>query len=970
MLDTPSQHPNSKDRSDIMARIFIGGYDLAQKLVTNVETNKNSFYQSIINLLAKAGNDVLCIDCTWGSGKKIPQQVITKITNFEPDLCLIFNYGFWDLSDYVDCSFAYCDIDAIDDISLATNYLIRNKVDRSIFIVTDEMSYHKVIDSFGVDESKVKLINIPVKVSDKEHVNKNKSYEFLYIGTNTTNNSYKEYADLLAKSQSKADVKDARSVLDKIESNPTATIFEEYDSMQSYANIRLKNESTKSIVIDNFAISKLQMLSAISHLNLTIKGSGWNSAALHYYPEVLKCVGSLEPFDVSRYSSECSRAKFTIWFNDGPFKKGSYLRLLEAINSDTIVIAQECELSEKLIKEFNLLHFKTKDELVKLCEKLAKGNVPNKDEAKTKSLLEKNYNGKDFLRHIEEYLDTKFSNEEKEPTILLENDFVEQTPAVNQADSSQHSAANHNDVVVQQAEPPVVKRGLKYFIKKTVKRTLLFFGYDVKNNYRKYALKLFGFILFENLHYSETIDRIYILSLPIIEIRKNSKSFNVHLSFFTQIWENLKKLGKFFRQRRENKSVSSDYQKKNKAIYAKLRKKIRKGEKIKICLFVSRISCWIYTYLYKCLNESNLFDVTVVVKPFMFNGHDAMINYMNTTYEALKASGYKVVKGFDEITGEYLNVRKAINPDIVFYTKYWLPQFHKNFYINNFEDKLTFYTSYCYDIAYHPEVMNFELNNKVDRYFMPTQVHKEMAKIAMNNHARNVYVVGAPKLDVFFDKSYEPKDVWKPQNGKKKKRIIWAPHHSDNFPGDLYQFNAFYELTEFMFEMAEKYKDEIQIAFKPHPMLFPYLANKKWGKDSAESYYNRWANLENGQLETGEFIDLFLTSDAMILDSISFIAEYTATNKPSLFTIGPTSRVQLNEFGGINFDVLYHTRGDSLKTDIERFIVDVVIKGKDTKKDERTRFVNKYLLPPNGKTSAENIFDNIIDEINNGDKNK
>jgi len=110
-----------------------------------------------------------------------------------------------------------------------------------------------------------------------------------------------------------------------------------------------------------------------------------------------------------------------------------------------------------------------------------------------------------------------------------------------------------------------------------------------------------------------------------------------------------------------------------------------------------------------------------------------------------------------------------------------------------------------------------------------------------------------------------------------------------------------------------------------------------------------------------------LTSDAMILDSISFIAEYTATNKPAFFTIGSTSRVQLNEFGSINYEVLYHTE-NGLKEDIEKFIVDVVINGNDVKKEERTAFVQKYLLPPNGKTSAENIYDNIIDEIQNGDK--
>ena len=575
---------------------------------------------------------------------------------------------------------------------------------------------------------------------------------------------------------------------------------------------------------------------------------------------------------------------------------------------------------------------------------------------KSKPLFRGVYGGEDiFVEHVLYFECPNLCGKEKEVAMLVEeflNKPKEEDPTL---------------VVNKHGNNATEKRNLRFFIRKLVKRTLLFFGYDLINEYQKKAFKIFGFIVYENLCYGG-VNRIYILSLPILEIRKRGKHHVVHLAIVSQTIENLKKLRRFFKIRRDFKQANRYYKKKNLAIYPKLRAKIANGEKITICLFVSRISCWIYTDLYKQLEKSRLFKVVVVVKPFMYNGHDAMVNYMETTYVALKQRGYNVIKGYDDETHKFLNVKKKIKPDIVFYTKYWRPQFHKNFYIKKFRDKLSFYTSYCYDIAYHPEVMNFKLNNLVDRYFMPTQIHKKMAEVTMANHAQNVHVVGAPKLDIFFDKSYKPRDVWKPQNGKRKKRIIWAPHHSDNFPGDMYQFNAFYEIADFMFEMAEKYKDDIQIAFKPHPMLFPYLRSKKWGLEITENYYDSWANLENGQLETGDFIDLFLTSDAMILDSISFIAEYTATNKPSLFTIGPTSRVKLNDFGNSNFEVLYHTRGDHLKEDIERFIVDVVINGKDSKKEERTEFVNKHLLPPNGKTSADNILDNIIDEINNGDK--
>lgn len=393
---------------------------------------------------------------------------------------------------------------------------------------------------------------------------------------------------------------------------------------------------------------------------------------------------------------------------------------------------------------------------------------------------------------------------------------------------------------------------------------------------------------------------------------------------------------------------------------AEMRRRLQAGEKLRVCLFVSRISCWTFENLYQIMEKSKWFEPLVVVKPFMFQGKEAMIDYMETTYNALATRGLRVVKGYNKDTDTFLDLKKEHRPDIVFYTKYWLPQFHENFYIDKFLDCLTFYTSYCFDIAEHSACMNFDLNNVVDRYFMPSDIHRQMAERVMRNGAKNVYVTGAPKLDLLMDPTYDPIDVWKPQLTKKK-RIIWAPHHSDEFPNNLYQFNAFFELYRFMLEVAETYRDKIQIAFKPHPMLKPKL-DQKWGKEVADHYYEQWATLENGQLETGEFIDLFRTSDAMILDCISFIAEYTSVNKPAFFTIGRSSRVQLNDFGMINFEVLYKTESN-LKKDIIRFIEEVVIEGNDEKKEARSAFIQDYLKTKNGKSAAENIYDNICEAV-------
>ncbi len=44
---------------------------------------------------------------------------------------------------------------------------------------------------------------------------------------------------------------------------------------------------------------------------------------------------------------------------------------------------------------------------------------------------------------------------------------------------------------------------------------------------------------------------------------------------------------------------------------------------------------------------------------------------------------------------------------------------------------------------------------------------------------------------------------------------------------------------EFMLEMAQKYSDRIQIAFKPHPILRPELSLPEVWKRKTDEYYRR-----------------------------------------------------------------------------------------------------------------------------------
>ena len=167
-------------------------------------------------------------------------------------------------------------------------------------------------------------------------------------------------------------------------------------------------------------------------------------------------------------------------------------------------------------------------------------------------------------------------------------------------------------------------------------------------------------------------------------------------------------------------------------------------------------------------------------------------------------------------------------------------------------------------------------------------------------------------------------------------------------------------------DLAEKYNNQIQIAFKPHPILLSNLyKHPLWGKLKADTYYEKWENLTNGQLETGKYIDLMLTSDAMIHDSNSFTVEYLYTKKPVMYLTENDHSENLCDFGKLAFN--QHYKGLS-ENEIEGFVLNVILDNKDFKFDKRQIFFNDYLLPPNNNLVAKNIFNEILQGLSLNDE--
>lgn len=384
---------------------------------------------------------------------------------------------------------------------------------------------------------------------------------------------------------------------------------------------------------------------------------------------------------------------------------------------------------------------------------------------------------------------------------------------------------------------------------------------------------------------------------------------------------------------------------------------VRKKEKIKVAFFLIHESVWKYDLLFDLMLRHPRFEPKIFVCPVVNFGRENMLFEMDKAFEAFKNKGYNVIKTFDKETGKYVDVKKTFAPDIIFYTNPYGGLQDYRFFIKQFPNTLTCYVPYSIPTVNYEFTYNLDFHNLVWKIFSETEIHQKMASEKQRNKGINRIVTGYPGFDPFL-MNKRPKEVWKNKNPVLKK-IIWTPHHLMN---ELSKVSNFLEYYDFFLELAINYKDKLQIAFNPHPLLRIKLENDpNWGKEKTDIYYNKWVNLENGQFGDGYYIDLFLTSDALIHDSGSFMAEYLFTGKPSLFMVRDESIMDYwSVFGEKTLAVHYQSRNQKQVID---FIENVVLKENDSMKEERNAFVKNTLLPKNNLTASENILKYLESQI-------
>lgn len=387
-----------------------------------------------------------------------------------------------------------------------------------------------------------------------------------------------------------------------------------------------------------------------------------------------------------------------------------------------------------------------------------------------------------------------------------------------------------------------------------------------------------------------------------------------------------------------------------KYFHTKAVESIKNKKKIKIAFQASFLSTWIGDEIVKMFMSNPRFEVKVVL---VWQINSDRNKEMSQLCEHFQDSGIP-----------YVYADGSIHPrefDVILFTSPY------TFAMENWhESEIPLSTLVCY-IPYGFYVANIQnmqynlfLHNICWKKFSLQKEEYILQDKYCGIRSYGTVFSGYPKMDKLLDSDCKKTAKWKCTNNNVKK-IIFAPHHSINETPFVSTFDKNYM---FFLEYASEHTDTTSWVFKPHPLLG--LSCVKNGIFSSleewDLYCQTWDALPNAKFVAGEYMPWFASSDAMILDSMSFISEYLYVDKPALFLT--RDHEGFNEYGIQVLKAYYHSKGDDHNSIIKFIEFDIK---QDNKHTIRKEIFNNLLdyNGINGVSATNFIYQTIVNTFIN-----
>lgn len=394
-------------------------------------------------------------------------------------------------------------------------------------------------------------------------------------------------------------------------------------------------------------------------------------------------------------------------------------------------------------------------------------------------------------------------------------------------------------------------------------------------------------------------------------------------------------------------------------LFGRVERTIQRKKEKSVRIIMVDCTEWATTQIYDYFSTMKGVDIAVVLSPF-FNGTDESIRKAyNLCREFCESRRLRYLDAYDtafwELLPEYV---RDIYGDVMIYTNPWMGSYPKEINIRNVPlSSITCYIPYGFMLFKHEQKQFNQVSHNMFTYiYCETEVHRQMYAKYCDIGNSHVKYAGHPKMDWYIeDKKIDDSRIWKGLSENQHKiKILYSPHWI------LGETGTFIDNGLQILKYAEEHIETTSWIYKPHPLLEKEVVVRGYmTAGEYQEYVARWESLPNAKVYLlGDYSDMFLSSDCMINDSVSFIAEYMYSHKPMLLLTNGSA--MYNDFGEECKKYVYTCNSKDI-AGIEEFISNIA-KGKDNLKVERENFFSKHLdyYGHNEKKASEYINLHIL----------
>ena len=921
-----------------MANILVSMYNFAKD--PQDYTVLPPFYEAFVKGLRQAGNDVFCLfhkQYDMDFSGELPPSLDEALKRFSPDLAIFFDNNFWDITDRFDIPVIVYDVDSPLYIKNREAVLARHE--RYKFITIQKESVRLLQEMFHASPKDVAYMPPFTEVHSDCTVKP--EFNISFVGANWLWDGA-SFAVALNKELDREDRVLAQRNLRLFMENPLKELQEVYTSTTSRLISNAKECSNRLS-----GIKRARILSAVADLGLELRGLYWDHASMNYYPELALCYNNTPLFSLRDNQKLYNRSRIGICTQHIQAVSGFSWRVCDIMASNACLVTERRPDMAALFGGIDLPMFSTPSEARRLCLELLK------DESRRRAIvtachevIDSQFRFCHLLEKMEDFLCMKLSAED-EGTLrfhtdqMLEDDRVSDTLkkyalSVESLQRGQDGASSSLKAAFRGDEFCSSLKEERRILTRARLRNLLTFSRSKRHERIQEAL---------TRQRAAEIRAALAAELP----------FAVHMANYLARKVAIRSRARFrgSAQKRQNyiqkydRRLADRYKacarvdwylhvQRENAARVRLMRGLVQERKLRVAFLVIYDSVFPAEAVFRTMRESRVFEPSLYVIPDTMRGEQNMLDQMCRTYRRLRDKYGTVTLPYDmesrtftAIDGEF-DLFCSANP--------YDSMTHANYSIRHLTlecGKLSFYVNYGYPgVVYGREVFSCQAMSLLWKYFIESEALLPEYRQHEILYGLNTEIAGYPKMDALAQCVIDTQRTFK--------RVIIAPHHTIDESASLH-LSTFLTLAGFFLELPGRYPD-VQFVFRPHPMLFPKLADARfWGRKKTDEYLAAMQAFPNVEYQDGgDYLETFANADGIIHDCSSFLTEWMYTEKPGCYLLRSRESIeeQFMPAGQAVLDLYYQA---FCREDVIRFLEEVVLRGNDPLKEKRTSYVRRYV---------------------------